>query len=595
MPRILVIGGASLDVLHLPGGPVFTPGGAGMYTAMAAQRSGAEVTLFAPRPSPLPAPLEPVAGRLHAWRGPEILPGELPRFEISYEGDAATYLHEDLGAERAVSPADLPADLSAWDIVHVIPLGSEVRQLEFVRTCRARAARMVSAGTYLLSVTTAPGIVRQVLREADVFFMNEAEAAALFGSLDGALTGAGQVLFVTRGAAGARVILGRHRSDIPAPAAVVRDPTGAGDTFCGATLAGLGRAEHPVMAARAAAPLASAMVEQVGPTALFAHGPLSLNAAEDVAAVDEGRVHAVAAILSRQRDAAPSSFLGPGLPAQGEPGALAFFLAVTLQQFGFWYERSGRYHEPMIAPLGGISRKGSDYLFAAYLRAQAFEPGFCAPARQAALTQDELRTVFRADDGSDPLPALELHLEQAHRYGEDMLALGLTPASLLEQASSSRLPVRALLSLLDGVGGYKEDPLRKKSCLLALILAQRPERFLVPGAGEAVPPAIDYHLMRSCLRTGLVEVRDPELRRALVERRVIDAAQEWTVRQAAWQAIQQVTERSGRSAGTVDWFFFSARRRCPEMTPPDCARCALDPACAHRQELFQPVHRTTFY
>ena len=47
--------------------------------------------------------------------------------------------------------------------------------------------------------------------------------------------------------------------------------------------------------------------------------------------------------------------------------------------------------------------------------------------------------------------------------------------------------------------------------------------------------------------------------------------------------------------GAVDWFFFSARRRCPEMIEPDCPNCPVDPVCAHRKELFQPVRRTSFY
>jgi hypothetical protein len=45
----------------------------------------------------------------------------------------------------------------------------------------------------------------------------------------------------------------------------------------------------------------------------------------------------------------------------------------------------------------------------------------------------------------------------------------------------------------------------------------------------------------------------------------------------------------------VDWFFFNSRRRCPEMTEPICEHCQVDPICAHRKELFQPVIRTTFY
>jgi hypothetical protein len=112
---------------------------------------------------------------------------------------------------------------------------------------------------------------------------------------------------------------------------------------------------------------------------------------------------------------------------------------------------------------------------------------------------------------------------------------------------------------------------------------------------DAEPPVIDYHLMRSCLRTGLVEVIDDDLRRKLIRREELSGGEEWAVRFAAYHAIQQVQSLSGRSMGAVDWFFFNARRRCPEMTEPDCANCAVDTVCAHRKELFQPVIRTTFY
>lgn len=93
---------------------------------------------------------------------------------------------------------------------------------------------------------------------------------------------------------------------------------------------------------------------------------------------------------------------------------------------------------------------------------------------------------------------------------------------------------------------------------------------------EDVEPVIDYHLMRSCLRTGLIEVRDEGLREALEKRRVIDALSEWEVREAAWRAIQRVIGLSGKSTGAVDWFFFNARRRCPEMTEPQCALCPVE-------------------
>jgi hypothetical protein len=218
-----------------------------------------------------------------------------------------------------------------------------------------------------------------------------------------------------------------------------------------------------------------------------------------------------------------------------------------------------------------------------------------SPEAQASLTADQLAAILRADDDSNPMPASDLHLQQANAYGCDLLALGYTPRSIVEIANRAEQPRTALLSLLDHIGGYKENPLRKKSMLLALILEQRPEHFLHAVSGEVEPPVIDYHLMRSCLRTGLIEITDDVLRQRIIAREVITPHDEWAIRYAAYRAIEAVQQQSGRSMGAVDWFFFNARRRCPEMTAPDCAACAVDAVCTHRVELFQPVIRTMFY
>ena len=137
--------------------------------------------------------------------------------------------------------------------------------------------------------------------------------------------------------------------------------------------------------------------------------------------------------------------------------------------------------------------------------------------------------------------------------------------------------------------------MRKKTALLALILAQRPERFLALGAGLAIPPIVDYHLMRSCLRIGLVDILDGVLQELIIQRRALEAGDEWAVRYAAYLAIQQLVDRSGMDMGAVDWFLFTARRRCPEMVEPMCEECPVQPACLQRKELFQPVLRTAFY
>jgi hypothetical protein len=166
---------------------------------------------------------------------------------------------------------------------------------------------------------------------------------------------------------------------------------------------------------------------------------------------------------------------------------------------------------------------------------------------------------------------------------------------VVARARASARPLRSLLSQLDHVGGYKEDPLRKKSALLAMILRERPERWLPAEGDDDLPPIVDYHVQRACLRLGLVAVEDGVLRDRLEARRAVAPDEERAVRRAAFSAVDLLRRRSRRPMAVCDRFLFEMRTRCPETSEPECARCPADPACAHRKALFQPVLRTAFY
>ena len=102
--------------------------------------------------------------------------------------------------------------------------------------------------------------------------------------------------------------------------------------------------------------------------------------------------------------------------------------------------------------------------------------------------------------------------------------------------------------------------------------------------------------MRSCLRTGCVEIVDADLRARVGARRWVDESEEAEVRGACFEAIDLLVERSGLTQAAVDGFFFAnARRVCVEQTEPDCSACRASTVCARRTELFQPVIRTTAY
>jgi sugar/nucleoside kinase (ribokinase family) len=588
--RVLVVGGASLDTLA--GADNLVAGGAGMYTAMAAHRSGASVTLCSPRPEPMPEPLRPVAESLE-WIGPVIDVAALAHFKITYRDGLTTYETSKFGAEEHLTPTDLPSDLSIYDYVHLIPLGNINQQYEMALACRQRGAQRISIGTALNLINRQPNAARKALQVSDLFFMNAEEATSLFGSVDSVRSRTDQLMFVTLGGDGAIVIQGETATRIGVTAANVVDPTGAGDTFCGSTLVGLAQGKHPVMAVRQSMPLAAKVTENVGATALMTTSLFPSETREQRVSVNTKMVDEIAKLVARDKGITPFDFVGVDLPSVGHPATLDYFFASTLQQFGFWTTSGEKYDRPLIATLDGEERKGAFYFFRAYLRWLENEPEMLSPARQASLSKADLLTVLRADDGTDPMPVLDLHLSMARQYGRDMLALGITPQSVVEEVNAATSPVSSLFGILDRVGAYKEDPLRKKSALLAIILQQRPETFL--KTNDYMPPIVDYHIMRSSLRTGLINVDDETLAAKLTGRQILTKDEEWAVRRTAYSAIESVAAQSGKSMGAVDWFFFQARKRCPEMTAPHCSECAVDPACAHRKELFQPVRRTSFY
>ncbi len=485
-PRILVVGGASLDRLHFAGRSERSAGGAGLYTALAARRAGARVTMLGPRPEPMPPELAPAAERIR-WIGERVPPEDMPHFEIVHDGEGRTTMRTAIwGAEARLVPAHLPeGELPEW--VYCVPFFDAELQLDFLRAAKARGCR-TAAGTYRRAAAEQKAQVRKAMGKADVFFCNEEEARSLFGTLDAARTDPGRLLFVTRGKSGARVLQGSHATDVPGVAVRELDPTGAGDTFCGTTLARLALGDHPVRAAERGVAAAAEMITAVGPAALLQAGPLPAEPEDPRVRVDGERVRRIAELLAAQPDLRPFDFVGEDSPEVGDPRALDFFFAATLQQFGFWELEDDRYARPLIASLGGRPLKGSDYLWAVYRRWLRDDPEGLTPPRQACLDAAELDRRCASTTGDNPLPASDLRLRAARAYGRDMEAMGWTPEALVAGSAASPRPLRAFLERLDHVGGYKEDPLRKKSALLAMILRERPERWL-PAEGDEDLPA----------------------------------------------------------------------------------------------------------
>ncbi|HMO50162.1 MAG TPA: queuosine salvage family protein [Kiritimatiellia bacterium] len=315
--------------------------------------------------------------------------------------------------------------------------------------------------------------------------------------------------------------------------------------------------------------------------------------------VDENQVEQFARLLPALGVVRPFDFcsVAPGVlfPPAHHPGALDAFFFNAAHQFGFWIERDGCYDRPMIAPVGGVERKGSDFLFYCTQRALNRDADVFNPLRMSAYTEDDWVDMFADDSGKNPLPMWPEHLEIMRAYPRWLLANATSPTAIVSACNREPKPLAALLAILQTIPGYREDALRKKAMLLAVMLENRPERFLHVTDPESATPIIDYHLQRSALRTGLVRIADAKLREQLEARRIVAPEEEAEIRQATYAAVATLVTRSGLSVAAVDYFFFQNRTRCPEMTEPRCAECPVQALCAKETTLFQPVFRTAAY
>jgi sugar/nucleoside kinase (ribokinase family) len=266
---LLVVGCVSSDTLHLEQSgerrTYLTTGGAGLYTALAASAAGADVTLYAPKLETRSAKLITLTKNIN-WIGPIVRDESLmPRLEIVHHGDdRATLLGAGWGAESEMNPENLEQQLEHalvnqdFDIAHIAALSHPSKQVQFAEYCRKKYGKAaISAGTYARAISMDKLSVLKLVGLCDYFFMNANESRLL--SADQAQPGAEPSaqsfkfsfknhLFVTDAGAGVTAFC-PDASSIKAKAVHLDsgpfDPTGAGDSFCGATLARLGAGRTP--------------------------------------------------------------------------------------------------------------------------------------------------------------------------------------------------------------------------------------------------------------------------------------------------------------------------------------------------------------
>lgn len=248
---ILVAGSANLDFItrvhHIPapgetvlgGNYLSAPGGKGANQAVACARAGGQVAFLGAlgqdafahilRESLKHSGVQDNTVTVSAPTGAAFI-------SVSEAGENAITVAS--GANAHLEPQHLP-DLQA--VTHL------VLQLEIpLSTVQAYAARARAAGVQvILNAAPAQRLPAELLGKLDILIVNEGELRQLVGpdnlrdQLRAAQSQGPHTVIVTLGARGSVALHGTELIEVPAHPVLVKDTTGAGDTFVGVLVAAL--------------------------------------------------------------------------------------------------------------------------------------------------------------------------------------------------------------------------------------------------------------------------------------------------------------------------------------------------------------------
>ena len=192
-----------------------------------------------------------------------------------------------------------------------------------LKKCRDNKAQNVSvSGGHNLQDNQKEKI-SALIAQADLCFMNEHEAASNLGYTKNICSPTGTILFVTHGENGVSIIQGNDLQRIPIQPIEPHDPTGAGDSFCGAVLSYLCKLEHPVQAAKKATKIAKITVSHLGTEGLMEQVSTTPTDSVSQVSINTNKIRQIAKIIETEEiGELPYTFTGMGQPAIGHPNTL---------------------------------------------------------------------------------------------------------------------------------------------------------------------------------------------------------------------------------------------------------------------------------
>ncbi|MEM0027779.1 MAG: iron-sulfur cluster loop [Ignisphaera sp.] len=279
-------------------------------------------------------------------------------------------------------------------------------------------------------------------------------------------------------------------------------------------------------------------------------------------------------------------------PKSNEPleQVLMYFLVMVAMD-----HRLSRPGKPYEAVIVGERLRGADLLYRLGIEMFRNNPDFFSPEHLARVREDEVAKWLSIGDAKPVDIGLRTHL--LNDLGQKMiLVYGSNPKNiiLLSKNYIRSLNGYGLADLLKVFKAY-QDPVEKKIFLLVKFLVYR--GLFNPMDKENLHVAVDNHLTRIALRTGVVELED-SLSEKVVRGSPISHDEDVLIRLAVREAYKMLSRLSGVDPLLIDDFMWYFGRSVCRYDEPKCGVCSFKSFCrAYEMGSFanEPLYYDTWY
>ena len=246
-----------------------------------------------------------------------------------------------------------------------------------------------------------------------------------------------------------------------------------------------------------------------------------------------------------------------------------FFLALV----AICHQTSPLGSRPLEGYLDGKRIKGWDYLYRKFHIAAASNPKLIDPSHWTQLNESAINTIFRDDMLGVTLTDPSGRSALLRNLGEVMIARQWRFPADIHDRCEGRIST-GVPNLLEEFWNFRayNDPIYKKTLFFLTLMKNNSLWHYADEENLGSP--VDYHEVRGHLRLGTIVVDSPLLRKKLLSKSNVSAAEDLAIRKAVYDAMMLISTLSEISPSRLHYLFWNVFRSCCTRESPHCRTCS---------------------